>query len=486
MKGTFRRFIYLLITGSCKGFYLTAVHHPLFQSRLMVHNHRPSRGNALLPSNAAMPRSSAYQDYADLDKAGRSLHCGFRGRRLSRITTTPTLLKAVPFSDLPSFPLIQPDDTWGNYATLLGTAAVSQVLGKSTPIGRLLGPPVTAMAVTFALATVGVLQPGGTASAKTLQLLSLQLATPLILLGADLRDAGSRCGPLLISFLTASLATILACIAGWFVVGSSLTSALGRDGLVIAAALLAKNVGGGINYIAVCKSLEASPTAIAAGLCIDNIFALIYFPATSALARGRPDLETPKTAVEASISFETQQKNDITVQNVSNVLCISAVLLWLGEQIGGSSGALPVCSLLTVLFVSRTPPKWIRPLQPTAECLGTVALYVFFATAGAPGIAVADSVKAALIPLSVFLTFLYSIHGLILTLCYKLFGKRFASFVPQRLLVSSSAAIGGPATAVALAQAAEWESLKVASLIVGNIGYAIATFCGLAYFAYFK
>ena len=60
----------------------------------------------------------------------------------------------------------------------------------------------------------------------------------------------------------------------------------------IAAALMAKNVGGGLNYVAVCRSLGASPNAVAAGLCVDNIFALIYFPLTSALAAGKPDISS--------------------------------------------------------------------------------------------------------------------------------------------------------------------------------------------------
>jgi hypothetical protein len=176
-----------------------------------------------------------------------------------------TFAHAFPF---PSLPLIAADDTWGNWAVLTAMASSSQVLGKKTAVGRLLGPPVTAMACTFALASVGVLNPGGTLAAKSLQLLALNLATPLILLGADFRDAASRCGPLLLSFLTASVATLMACLVGWQLAGPSLTQALGRDGLVLAAALLAKNIGGGINYIAVCNSLQASPTAVAAGLCI--------------------------------------------------------------------------------------------------------------------------------------------------------------------------------------------------------------------------
>jgi len=121
------------------------------------------------------------------------------------------------------------------------------LLGRNTRIGRLLGPPVTAMAITFLLASVGILAPGGTPAAKSMQLLSLQLATPLLLLGADLRDCASRCGPLLYAFLLASFA---ACVLAWNVPGRMLQTALGVDGLVILAALMAKIIGGGINALA--------------------------------------------------------------------------------------------------------------------------------------------------------------------------------------------------------------------------------------------
>ena len=138
-------------------------------------------------------------------------------------------------------PLIAASDSWGNIAALTGTATLSQVIGKSTTVGRLLGPPVTAMALTFVMASIGILNPGGTAASKSLQLLSLQLATPLILLGADLRDCLSRCGPLLLSFLVAAASTVVASIVGWSCFSSAqMTSALGKEGLIIAAALMAK------------------------------------------------------------------------------------------------------------------------------------------------------------------------------------------------------------------------------------------------------
>lgn len=341
------------------------------------------------------------------------------------------------------------------------------------------------MTTVFLLASTGILHPGGTLAAKSMQLFCLQLATPLILLGADLRDAAKQCGPLLISFAMASLATLIAAVVGWRITGVLLSDALGPDGLIIAAALLAKNIGGGINYIAICQSLNASPMAVAAGLCIDNIFALLYFPATSALAAGRPDVvkdEVPSIVTNVTMSdLDDAQEHPISIPVVSNVLFLVIVLLWIGQRFGGSAGALPLCTLLTVVVASWTPRKWIQPLQPAANTLGMVCLYLFFATAGAPGIAVADSVRASIVPLGLFLGCVYGIHAMILGVLHRIWGKQLEAFRSQRLLVASSAAIGGPATALALAQAAGWKTLQVPSLLVGNIGYAVATFMALGY-----
>lgn len=420
---------------------------------------------------------------------------------------------------------IAADDAWGNLAVLTGAAWSAQILGNDTKIGRLLGPPVTAMTMTFVLASIGLLSPGGTVTATQLQTLSLQLATPLVLLGAgDLREAFDQCGPLLRSFLLAAVATGTGAVVGYAAVGAALRRALGsnRDGLVIAAALLAKNIGGGINYVAVCQSGAASPLAVAAGLCVDNLFALVYFPLTSYLANGRPDVVTnASSSLSTTKGRHDNADNDaiITVQSVSSVLFTAATLLWAGQKLAGSSGAaLPVCSLLTVLFATVSPRRrrgrrgnnndddddttHSDRNRHTAALLGNVALYLFFATAGAPGLAVAESVRSSLVPLSAYLLCLYSIHGAILYgahyfACRRGLRRRRNNdttpsssssswAAPPRLLVASSAAIGGPATAVALAQSAGWRSLQVPAVLVGNIGYAIATFVGLLFVRLFS
>ena len=517
-------------------------------------------------------------------------------RGVWQVPSSSTVLQVLDESSS-SFSLIGPNDRWGNWMALLGSAAVAQVLGEKTRVGQLLGPPVTAMALTFVMATIGIVPAGGTEASRTLQQLALQLATPLVLLGADLRRQTivPRCGSLLLSFVYAAVATVTACVVGWWVVGSSLTQALPQgQGLILAAALMAKNIGGGLNYMAVCSTLQASPTAIAAGLCVDNVFALLYFPATSYLAAGRADpgiqpqqeeqqtrttpladsesnelplaLETesactsnttttttttgssvtPKDestngdiststipedtdmlepneallAVTEKDDNEDDEKGMITVEQITATLFVAASLLYGGQRLGaglfasssngGAAASLPLCTLLTVLVASNCRQAWMAHVRPAAQVMGTVALYVFFSTAGAPGLAVAESVRASVVPLGLFLTLLYSIHGGILWALYKLHSLVLAnpttdheneteqphsssssSLVAQsleipRLLCASSAAIGGPATAVALAEASQWESLKVPSLLVGNLGYAVATFLGLAYHALFS
>ena len=223
----------------------------------------------------------------------------------------------------PSSPLIAATDDMGNASAVLMCATIAQFLGKSTAIGRLLGPPVTAMALTFLLATIGIMPPGGSAGATALQGVTLSLATPLLLLGADIKSAQKSCGPLLISFILASIATILACTAALTIgpTKSMLTAALGADGIKVAAALMAKNIGGGINYFAVAAALGMGPNAVAAGICVDNIFALLYFPATSALGSGRPDVTSG--GGEEEDKRKEGGSNEFTVEKVSILLSLS-------------------------------------------------------------------------------------------------------------------------------------------------------------------
>lgn len=52
----------------------------------------------------------------------------------------------------------------------------------------------------------------------------------------------------------------------------------------MACALMARHIGGAVNYIAVTEALEVTPSITAAGLAADNLICAIYFTAVFALA----------------------------------------------------------------------------------------------------------------------------------------------------------------------------------------------------------
>lgn len=208
---------------------------------------------------------------------------------------------------------------------------------------------------------------------QSIQSTVVQLATPLLLFGADLKVVLRQTGRLLAMFLLGSAASVVGSVVAygllagarphpppcapssflftapkgtlrWFgkrarCFWSSLCPfrshgsletpagpmgdvgvALGgvaADGWKVGAALLAKNVGGGINYIAVCETLNVSPSVVAAGLTIDNVGALAYFPLVSFLADKLPRCApTLTTLTGASRGFFGMRAARAHIRNV--------------------------------------------------------------------------------------------------------------------------------------------------------------------------
>ena len=248
-------------------------------------------------------------------------------------------------------------------------------------------PPTT---TTTATEWMTVLPPGGSPSSSFLQNVSLTLATPLLLLGTSLRgNALRQCGSLLGSFFIASFGTLAGAMAAFSVAKiprALLMSVPNQDGLKIAAALLAKNIGGGINYMAVCSCLNASPESIAAGLCVDNVMALVYFPLVSVLASKYKDVVDENDednsgdliGKEESDESNNNKIDDISelspIESLSHAFTLASVLTAFGQFINSKlhyvttsplNLSLPITTLLTVIFSTFYPPNMF--LSPTTK-----------------------------------------------------------------------------------------------------------------------
>ena len=147
--------------------------------------------------------------------------------------------------------LVSGDDCWSMWGALSVAAAAGAKIGE-TKFGTFMSPPVCSMAITFLLSNVGVLPGGGESPhVAATQKLCVRMATPLLLYSADMRRVAAASGRLFPAFLLGTLASTAGAIIGKAATLRGLCAA-SSDGAKLAAALCAKNIGGGLNYVGEC------------------------------------------------------------------------------------------------------------------------------------------------------------------------------------------------------------------------------------------
>ena len=408
-----------------------------------------------------------------------------------RSTLRPPIVAARSVAPIASlFPDAVADDSWSVFAILAASAIVGRGFG-TTAVGRALSAPVCAMVVTFVLTAAHVL-PEATKAVTGAQGLAVQLATPLLLLNADLRAVGQRATRMVPAFLLGTVGTCAGTVAGVALLQAPLTAVLGADALIAACALMAKNIGGGLNFVAVAAALRMSPLAFATALAVDNVMALVYFPLVAWLGRGLPDLPAADAAVsdatadgdaEPAPLAPMEARTDDGRQGAAlavGLVATAASRVLAAHSLQGFE--LPIASVLTVAAATLAP-QWLGPLAPSASELGSTGLFIFFASAGWTGGSLGSAALLGAGPVLLgFLTILYAVH-LAIILGLSALARQALPSMPfiqrcahlQLALVGSNANIGGPATASALASGNGWPSLVAPALLVGNAGYAIAT-----------
>jgi len=314
---------------------------------------------------------------------------------------------------------------------------------ERTKVGRALTSPVCAMLAAAALVNVGVL-PSHSQVLGDIQRPIASLATPLMLLSANLRKITAGAGRgMLLSF---AIAATSACLGG--ISAFAALSGLGFQlDWRLCSALLAKNIGGGLNYIAICGTLGVSSDLIAIGLTVDNIVGLVYFPLMSVAA----SLFDQSEAVAETERLEaTQEPAPAPYRDTAKQLmiafafafCTIAVARFIAEHfLAGAT--LPAATVLTTAVVTFFP-SLIDRFRPGGESLGKALLFIYFASAGAGGGTVLSA--AGYLPLLFFCCIMYAVHVAIVLLSVKLLNRRV-----DEAFLASNASIGGPATASAMA-----------------------------------
>lgn len=362
---------------------------------------------------------------------------------------------------------------------VLGLGALGATLGRRTAVGRALGGPVVAMLLGALAAQCGAVPNDGGEGMREIQSACAHLVTPMMVFGADLRAIGREARAQVGPFALAAAATV---------VGSAAAFAAGGVDHRLAGALAAKNIGGGVNYVAVCAALSVGAGDFTAGIAVDNVAALIFFPLLAAWARrvnadgdggdGGEDL----IDTHSNLDVEIARKDDADASSADALTTafVTVGALACGNVLANVAGfptaTLPCTTALAVIFATAAPTL-ARPIAATAEPLATSLLFVFFVIAGASSGDLSPSTLARYGDVFRYCAVLYAVHVALVAACATFIdgGRRKREFI-----LASNAAVGGPATVAALATSAGWRRLSVPAVLCAVAGNAFATFIGIA------
>ena len=127
---------------------------------------------------------------------------------------------------------------------------------------------------------------------------------------------------------------------------------------------------------------------------------------------------------------------------------------------------------MLALIAAQTPLSALgRRLEPVAILL----LYLFIASLGID-VRIAEFADAAglLAGLAMMVAIILGVHGAVMLAI-----ARWTKVDRAGLIVASQAAIGGPPTAIAFAEALDRHDLRLPAVLLGLLGYAIGTWLGL-------
>ncbi|MDN7124889.1 DUF819 family protein [Pseudidiomarina sp. 1APP75-32.1] len=378
--------------------------------------------------------------------------------------------------------MISADNTLALLACLLLIVYIGYISEK-TRFGQALSAPLIILLLSFIIGNSGIL-PSKAPLYGVIQGILVPLAIPLLLFSADLRLVFRESKRMVWAFLLATVFTIIGAL-----IGSGLIS-MGAAEPQLVGILAASYIGGSANFVATSQAVGFTDSSLyTAALTADALGAMFFLtllmslPAIRPIARHfqeraaptDPPPPKPARAALASEAGADQEGQPSSESGVVLAVLLSATICALGMLVATwlpFAGAFIIAITVLSLMLANFAPSKMKAKIHFDYSLGTLFMYVFFATIGL-GADLGAMVGAAL-PMLAFLAILVLVHIVLLVWL----GARWR-FTLAEMMIASSACILGPAAAAALAASKGWRHLVTPGMLVGVLGYAVATFIGI-------
>lgn len=401
--------------------------------------------------------------------------------------------------------LISNENTWMLWGILAVIVAISVFLEQRYKWALRFSAPVIAIIIAFILANAKII-PTTAAVYDAAGTYCIPLATAMMLYQANAKNILKNSGKMFICMNFGIVATLIGGVVGFLLLKNYLT-----EGVVFSAAAVASYIGGTANFVAVGTSNGLSNDMITVGAFTENfvmtlcIIVLLWMPTSRFFQKHYPHPyqdELTRRISERDAEHggkKVEEREPLSLLDISK--CVGVALLivavstgigsWLGELFAVEGTDSPISQLPSMIFGNTYVimtilavvlvglfPRFFNNMKCAHE-VGTFVMYLYFAVIGCTVDlrTLASNVIPALL--------IYFVIGALNIGILLLVGKLTRQNI-EEITIASNACIGGPFTAMAMANTKGYQKLVVPALLSGIWGNMLGTILGVIMISVFN